>query len=205
MPRPARQRPLLVVLLLCTPVLAACGSSSTADVRPPSSSGGGSASSADASASASPSSGADSGDGGDDATTSDLEASGPVKAARAWAAAVAKEVNARSSSHAPTRAVTTARGAKRLPRTYADDYGLRYPGPLPFTPLSVQVSDGVARVPACVQTGGWATGADGMSAQGNQLTASTFVLRRVRGDWRLDRITGRPDSCEGVTVKGYSS
>lgn len=200
MTRPGRAR-LVVGLAVLAPVLAACGSQ-TADVEPPASDAGAGSS---PSTSSSPSTGSSPGARTTTRTRSALESRPQVKAVRAWASAVAREVNSRSTSHEATRRVTTARAAKRLPRTYASEYGLRYPGPVPLTPVSVQTRGSTARVAACVQTSGWGVDGQGVSPEGNVITASSFVLKRVRGTWKLDRIVGRTDSCDGVTVKGYSS
>lgn len=184
--------------------LSSCGSpEASPDVRP--NPGNGSSESGGTSAGGSPSASSSPSDEGTTVARSNLEDRPPVKAMRAWASAVRTEVNNRSSSHAPTRALSTKRGARTIPDAYAQDYGLRYRGPLPFTPLAVEVSGGTAKVPACVQSSGWAVNGSGLSPQDNALSAVTFVLKRTGGRWKMDRLTGRQQSCADVDVKGYAS
>lgn len=184
---------LLVVLALGA---TACGESGGSDVAPGGGADAAGSSSSSPSASSAPSATATT------RTKTGLEAQAPVRAARSWAAAVAAEVNSKSDAHVQTRPFTTRRGARTLPRLYREYYGLSFPGPLPFTPLSVQVSGSTARVPACIQSQGWGLGDDNVAPQSTQLTASSFVLKQVRGTWKLDTITGRQESCADVTVKG---
>lgn len=127
----------------------------------------------------------------------------PVKAARRWAAAVAQDITEGSTNLPRSSRFTTADAATRFPAITAEDMGLRYPGPLPFTPTRVDVSGRSAAVTVCLWAQGW--GVDPETGQSEQArTIRPNVLRLVREGraWKMDRLEAASHSCDGVRVRG---
>ena len=79
------------------------------------------------------------------APLSPFEQDPAVKAMRAWAAQAARTVNSGHYNDAALSALMTAGLGKTMRHVFNGDVGLYYPGPLPFTPVSVKVVSATER------------------------------------------------------------
>ncbi len=127
----------------------------------------------------------------------------PVQAARAWARAYAEAVNAGQQGLDMLRPLSTPGGMTRFPDLGAEDQGLLYPGPLPFTPTGVDVSGDRAEVAACTWVEGFAQDrATKQPPKPRQVAPSTIVLLRTGTSWKVDDLAAADGSCASVPVKG---
>jgi len=126
-----------------------------------------------------------------------------VKALRKWAAAAAKAFNAGSKFHDPAlTALETKSFVPLIAANFKTDSGLRYPGPVPFTPISVSAANAVRKVHACFVAYGFAVNPKtGKSPRKLQLVPLTAEMVDQGEAWLLNRL---PDdnafSCTGVRV-----
>ncbi len=127
----------------------------------------------------------------------------PVQVARAWAGSYARAINARQQGLERIRPLTTPGGMTRFPGLGAEDQGLLYPGPLPFTPTDVDVSGNRAEIAACTWVEGFAQSRATKQPTKPRLVApSTFVLLRSGGSWKVDDLAVGQGDCASVPVKG---
>jgi hypothetical protein len=136
---------------------------------------------------------------------SPFEDRAPVKAARAWAVAMATSINARDRSLAAVARVSTTRGldqSRILAKEDIDNNVLR-PGPQPFTPINVQIKGGVARLNTCYLTYGWAVDRKTRKpAEKRKVEPIVLELRRVGGKWKYDYGQQGTGDCQGVRITG---
>jgi len=127
----------------------------------------------------------------------------PVKAARAWAVAMARAVNAGDRSVAAVAPLATARGLD-LSRTLAKadiDANLLRPGPAPFTPVNVQVKKRNAKLSLCYLTYGWSVDRKtNKPAEARKVEAIVFDMRRVEGRWKFEYGQQGTGDCKGVHI-----
>ena len=139
------------------------------------------------------------------APLSPFEGKAPVKAARAWAAAQAKAVNRGDRSMSSLAKVATAQGIQVSQKLGQGDIDHHYylPGPPPFTPVSVQVTGGRARLNTCFWTFGWSVDR-ATKKRVNKRKIQPIVLEVVKtgGRWKFDNGYQGTGDCSGVTVKG---
>lgn len=137
------------------------------------------------------------------APLSPFEDRAPVKAARAWAVAMAKSVNARDKSLAAVAPLATSRGLD-LSKDLAEediDANLFRPGPQPFTPVNVQITKRVARLNTCYLTYGWALDRKTQRpAEERKVEAIVLEMRRVGGQWKFEYGQQGTGDCKGVRI-----
>lgn len=139
------------------------------------------------------------------APLSPFEDKAPVKAARAWAVAMAKSVNDRDRSLRRVVPLATASGlslSKSLASSDIDKDLLR-PGPQPFTPVKVRIKAGVARLETCYETYGWALDRETRQrAEKRKVELIVLEMRRVGDQWKFDNGYQGTGDCAGVKVPG---
>jgi hypothetical protein len=143
------------------------------------------------------------------ATTTPLsrfEGKASVVALRAWAVAAARSITAGDAAMKAVVPHATANGLSDTRYASADDMGLLYPGPLPFTPVKVTESGSAATVLACLQSGGWGQDPKTKLPKSKRaVIAADFTLKKVAGRWKVNSFVGSTRSCSKVTVKGVAS
>lgn len=134
---------------------------------------------------------------------SPFEDEAPVKAARAWAVAMAQAVNARDRTVRAAVPVTTQRGltlSKALAKPDID-HGYYRPGPQPFAPVNVQVKARTARLNLCYLTFGWAEDRKThQRAEKRKVESIVFEMRKVGGRWKFDDGRQGTGDCAAVTI-----
>ena len=127
-----------------------------------------------------------------------------MKAARAWAAAAARSIN--DGARTTWRAVEALHDPERpagLPPLAADEFGLYYPGPLPFTPTSVDHAGSEATLDVCFWSAGF--GLDrktGQPSHAREVIPMQFAMVRQGGSWKINAFYSSQASCSKVPVKG---
>lgn len=138
---------------------------------------------------------------------SPFEDEAPVKAARVWAAAVGKAVNAKDQKMASLAAVATPNGIRQTVSAteYDLNHGYSWPGPQPFTPVSVKVTGNRAVLNTCLLTDGWSVHPKtGKRVNPRKVSGIVLVFRKATGVWKFDdSYTGTAD-CAGVKVEGVT-
>ena len=127
----------------------------------------------------------------------------PVKAARAWAAAMATSVNARDRSLRAVVPLSTSSGLALSKNLAENDINanLLRPGPQPFTPVNVQIRAGVARLNTCYLTFGWALDRKTHKpAEKRKVESILLELRKVGGQWRFESGQKGTGDCAGVRI-----
>lgn len=134
---------------------------------------------------------------------SPFEDKAPVKAARAWAVAMAKAVNKRDRSVRAVAALATERGLT-LSKALAQpdiDHDYYRPGPQPFTPVNVQVKARTARLNLCYLTFGWAEDRKThQRAEKRKVESIVFEMRQVGGRWKFDYGRQGTGDCAAVKI-----
>jgi hypothetical protein len=133
-----------------------------------------------------------------------FEDEAPVKVARKWARAYATAINDRDPRLRALAPLTTAEGLDRMIGYGAEDAGLFYPGPLPFTPVGVHVQGSAAEVPLCLWAEGFALDRKTKQpAQRRLIAEGKLTMRQAGGGWRVDDLLAEDDvDCGQVSVKG---
>lgn len=127
----------------------------------------------------------------------------PVIAARKWAAAMARGVNARDRSFKAAAPFMTKAGRERFSSYAQEDFGLRYPGPMPFTPTAVTVNGRSAEVSVCWWAYGFALDPKTKRpADKRKIEPATLFMKKEVGRWKLDDQLLAQGNCGNVTVKG---
>jgi len=132
-----------------------------------------------------------------------LESRPQVRVLRSWASAIGQDINAGDQSMPRAARFETGHGQDVIPRYAAEDLGLHYPGPAPFTPVSVTAADGRATVSVCWMSKGWAqNSATFEPVHKRTIDPAAMTMRKVGGTWLLDDIRYGDADCSGVAVKG---
>jgi hypothetical protein len=128
----------------------------------------------------------------------------PVRVARAWAEAFATSVNEDDPQLRAVAPLATTDGLQRMVGYGAEDAGLHYPGPLPFTPVGVEVDGDGARVPMCLWAEGFALDRETKQpAMAKLIAGGALLLTKHDGAWIVDDLVSAGDvECSGVAVKG---
>jgi hypothetical protein len=86
------------------------------------------------------------------------------------------------------------------------DVGFYYPGPLPFTPVSVKTSGSTSTVGVCMLAKGFAQNRKTkVPAQEREIYAGDFTMVVSKGRWKLDNIVGTPKrDCSKTKIKGVA-
>jgi hypothetical protein len=132
-----------------------------------------------------------------------FEDEAPVKVARAWAAAYGTAVNEGDENFASLAAFTTPAGRDRMVGYGAEDAGLFYPGPMPFTPVGVRVDGATATVPMCMWLEGFAVERKSKQPPKPKLVDGVDMVLKKQGQWKVDAVIVAEDvDCSRVSVKG---
>jgi hypothetical protein len=133
-----------------------------------------------------------------------FEDEAPVKVARTWAAQYAQAVNDGDEQLRAIAPLTTAAGLDRMVGYGAEDAGLLYPGPMPFTPVGVKVNGATAEVPMCMWVEGFAVERKSKQPPKPRLVAGTNMhLKKDGGKWKIDAVYSEDSvDCSRVSVKG---
>ena len=132
-----------------------------------------------------------------------FEDEAPVKVARSWAAAFATSVNERDQELGALAPLTTAEGLDRMVGYGAEDAGLFYPGPLPFTPVGVRVDGTAAQVPLCLWAEGFALDRKTKQpAKPRQIGEVALTMVKQGGRWKVDDLVADDVDCSRINVKG---
>jgi hypothetical protein len=128
----------------------------------------------------------------------------PVKVARRWAEVYATAVNDGDRRLRAIAPYTTPEGQERMVGYGAEDAGLFYPGPLPFTPLDVKVNRSTGTVPMCMWLEGFAL--DRRTKQPPKprlVSGANMQLQKQGGKWKIEAVFTAGDlDCSQVSVKG---
>jgi hypothetical protein len=139
------------------------------------------------------------------APLSPFEDRAPVKTLRSWAAAVTQDINERHRDFPAARAfeVDTKKVRHDVAVTFQEEFDKYYPGPLPFTPVSVTGSGRRATVTTCVIGAGFALNkAGGVPAEKREVISVVFTLAKEQSSWLLSGIVLGTADCGGVKIKG---
>ena len=92
--------------------------------------------------------------------------------------------------------------ARNMKQVIGTDVGLHYPGPIPFTPLSVRVINATDhQVGVCLVSDGFAQQrSTGRPAKKHRVVAATGGAVLTNGRWVASRLSAATFSCSGVTV-----
>lgn len=129
-----------------------------------------------------------------------------VKALRAWAAQAGRTVNTGKYDDAALNALMTPSLVPTMKHDLGDEVGHYYPGPLPFTPVTVTVNSARSRdVHMCVLAGGYSL---------NPKTHKPFSKRSVIAidagavrsgqKWLVSKLDNAGFSCKGVKIREQS-
>ena len=137
---------------------------------------------------------------------SKYEGLAPVKTMRAWAAALAKDVNVGDKAAPRAAKLSVASMASTNEYIVKEDAGVRYwPGPVPFTPTKVTVTGSKATVLACWWAYGWGLKLSTKKPdEPRKIVPTKATLTKVKGVWRMDSAFTDKFSCAGVSVKGVA-
>ncbi len=136
------------------------------------------------------------------APLSPFEKDPAVKALRRWAAQAARTVNTGHYTDSALAAVMTGGLAKNIKVVLGPDVGLYYPGPAPFTPVSVRTVSATRRdVKICIVGTGFAEKrSTKRPAAARKVLAIDAGAVRVSGRWVASQFYTATFSCSGVTV-----
>lgn len=135
---------------------------------------------------------------------SPFESDPAVRVLRAWARQAALALNAGGKFTTPAlTALETPSFVPLIRENFADDSGLHYPGPVPFTPVGIAVKSSVERrINSCFIGSGFAIDPKTGKPRGPvKLTALTAQMFFVSGSWRVNRLYDSTGvSCSAVKV-----
>jgi hypothetical protein len=125
-----------------------------------------------------------------------------VKALRTWANQAAKTVNTGKYDDASLNKLMTPAFAKTMKVILGGEVKYRYPGPVPFLPISVSVvSPTVHNVKACFVTNGFSLNRrTGKPAETFKLHPIDTGAQLVSGVWLVSHFYGGTFSCSSVRV-----
>jgi hypothetical protein len=128
-----------------------------------------------------------------------------VKTLRAWANAAARDLNARRRDFPTARRfeVDTAKVRSDVATSWHEDFDKYYPGPLPFTPISVSGSGRQAAVSTCDFSAGFSLRKPGgKPAEKREVIPVVFTMAEQGDTWLLAGIARGSADCAGVSVTG---
>ena len=126
-----------------------------------------------------------------------------VKVARKWAAAVARSATKGDASLRAIKPYVTPTGLKKMQGYFEEDLGLKFPGPVPFTPVGVRGSGGSAQVPMCMWTQGFGFDkATNKPRDARRIDAGKFLMVKSGGVWKINDMVYAQHSCDKTAVKG---
>jgi hypothetical protein len=134
------------------------------------------------------------------------EADPAVKALRLYYLGAAKGVNARTMDIKELERSSTKEWFAHVPELFTFEYGMHYPGPIPFAPMSVtQTSPTRKQVVICVLGDGWLRNPrTGRPTAPRALTRGVATVIRVKASWRISYIVEIGGSCAGASMREES-
>ncbi|SOD70513.1 hypothetical protein SAMN05892883_0205 [Jatrophihabitans sp. GAS493] len=135
-------------------------------------------------------------------SASPYEDDASVVAWRSWALAAAQTVNAGKVTTPALDELMTAAFAKQMPAVLGPELSKTYPGPMPFTPISVTELSPTARsLRICLVTAGFARDrATGKVKQPLAIRPMSASATYQNGAWLTSGLTPDAFSCSGVQV-----
>lgn len=133
---------------------------------------------------------------------SKFESDPGVVTMRDWAAELARAVTAGHTTSAKLDALMTTAFAKSIRVIDVGELGHYYPGPLPFTPISVRnITSDSREVRMCLLAGGYSQHpATHKIWTKRNVGAVTAVVSRADGEWRVSTFDTATFACRGVTI-----
>lgn len=122
---------------------------------------------------------------------------------RAWAAQAARTINSGHYTSAPLAQLMTPTFAKTMKRLLGTEVGRYYPGPIPFTPVSLtNPSAATRRSDGCVFFDGFAENAKTHKpAAARKVVPVEIDFVYQSGQWLLNALNNSPStSCTGVQI-----
>ncbi|GAB4011419.1 hypothetical protein GCM10028772_33670 [Nocardioides ultimimeridianus] len=137
---------------------------------------------------------------------SPFEDRAPVQAVRTLLALQARAVNRHATSSPGMAKVLTPAGSRLLAPAVRSDFGLRYPGPIPFTPTKVTVAGKNAQVLGCMVGHGFAVSPKtGKPAGRRTVYPIRISLVSAHSTWKVDSLFSDPTTkCRNVKVEGVT-
>jgi hypothetical protein len=133
---------------------------------------------------------------------SPFEADPGLHAMRLWAAQLAKTINAGHVDDAQLDALMTPQLAAKIKNIDGGEQGHLEPGPLPFTPLKVEVVSDTARyIPLCIVSNGFSLNPKTHKPYGaKEVLPVTGRALVYQGRWRVSAFDPATFSCKGVKI-----
>jgi len=125
-----------------------------------------------------------------------------VRAMRQEYLGSAKAINAKDVDVVEWEQSATERRRKELAQAWSPDFGRKAPGPIPFTPLSVQnISDTKREVVFCVVSDGWMLDpVTNEPAKPWTVVHAKATVIKVDSRWKVDEMKRTPGSCANVPI-----
>jgi hypothetical protein len=135
--------------------------------------------------------------------TSEFEDDPAVQALRVHYLGSAKAVNAKTFDIPELARSSTKTRLQQLPALFRFEFGDHYPGPIPFTPVSVSVVTATKHtVLICVLGDGWLQDpATGKPTKPRKLYQGVATVIKQGSTWRVDDISETGGSCDGVSIQ----
>jgi hypothetical protein len=127
-----------------------------------------------------------------------------VRALRGWADAVTLDVNARERDFPSAQRfeVDTDKVRADVEATFQHEFDKYYPGPVPFTPISVKGKGRRSTVTACTVGAGFALKRPGgPPAEKREVIPIVFTMAKQKGSWLLAGILLGKADCGGVRIE----
>lgn len=126
-----------------------------------------------------------------------------VRALRAWAAEAARTVNAGHYDSKALDRLMTPGFRSHMKAVLGNSLGYRYPGPIPFTAKSVNLSAKNQRqIDVCFVSSGYALSKKTGKPKGRlQVTPLDARVRRANGRWLVAALYNGSFSCSGVHIR----
>ncbi|MGN6605760.1 MAG: hypothetical protein ACTHMS_01945 [Jatrophihabitans sp.] len=203
MPRTVSAAATVSSVLLAAALSAGCTSSGSPKADAPSSTPATSATSSAAPTSTTPAPSSSSATSAAPPPLSPFEADPAVRALRLFGAEGARAITAGKVTTPAFDATMTPTLRPDAKLFTGDERGLRYPGPLPFTPVRVQVRSGTEReVRLCIVAQGFAVSPKtGKPVTKRAVQAIDATVVRQGGVWLVNTFEGASFSCAGVTIQ----
>lgn len=131
-----------------------------------------------------------------------------VRGARAWAQAIATDINKGDLAFAASTPLTVPAARKDLKFYASKDIAakLQYPGPLPFAPVRVHTAGTMSTVVTCTWTQGW--GIDPSThkpVQKRTIAGDDFVMKKTASGYKFVNLIDNSTDCSDINVKGIPS
>lgn len=125
-----------------------------------------------------------------------------VQALRRHYEALARAVNTQKTDGKALTDSSTVSRQEFLPGIVQSEKGLRYPGPIPFAPVSRRtVTSARQELVLCVMGGGFAIDpGTGRPREPESVTRVLATVIRQNGEWKVDSVFDETGSCDTVQV-----